>query len=448
MNDIFSRRQILGGATALPLAAALPAVAQVGRQKLDMKKLDAIPAALQSYIDRGDLAGIVTMIAHRGQIVQVNTLGMRDLETRSPMQRDTIFRLASMTKPVTSVAALMLIEEGKLKLSDPITKWIPELANRRVLRKSDGPLDDTVPATRDITVEDLMTHRAGLGLGPILTGPIAQAYDAAIGKAMMSMMTADQFLAGLGTLPLLDQPGTRMQYGVATDVLGFLIERVDGKTLQQALKHRLFAPLDMKDTDFWVPPEKIDRLASLYQFDEARGALAKTPGWSDVSKPPLLFMGASALVSTADDYMTFAQMLLRNGQSGKVRILKPETVTLMRTNRLTPAQRQFPFIGLPLWRGMGFGLGVATVEERLATNIFNGSVGSYSWPGAWGTWWENDPVEDLTIIYMIQQSMKLSPNAGAVLAGGRGVAYREALPAFERLVYDAVGSPAPLAKRY
>lgn len=447
MHNMLSRRQILGAATALPLVAAMPAIAQVGQRKLDMKKLDAVPAALQYYIDRGDLAGIVTMIAHRGQIVQVNTLGMRDLETRSPMQRDTIFRLASMTKPVTSVAALMLMEEGKLKLSDPITKWIPELANRRVLRKADGPIDDTVPAARDITVEDLMTHRAGMSLGPLLTGPIAQAYDAAIGGAKISQMTADQFLAGMGTLPLLDQPGTRMQYGVATDVLGFLIERVDGKTLQQSLKDRLFAPLDMKDTDFWVPPEKTERLASLYEFNEAKGALQKY-ALRDFSKPPTLFMGAGALVSTADDYMTFAQMLLRNGQSGKVRILKPETVTLMRTNRLTPAQRQFPFIGRPLWRGMGFGLGVATVEERLDTNTFNGSVGSYSWPGAWGTWWENDPVEDLTVIYMIQQAMKISPDAGAVLAGGRGVAYREALPTFERLVYEAVGSPAPFAKRY
>ncbi|MBB4642906.1 serine hydrolase domain-containing protein [Rhizorhapis suberifaciens] len=446
MDERISRRQMVGAAAALPLAAALPAFAKPAQSRLDLAKMAAIPSALQSYIDRGILAGVVTMTCHRGRIVQVNALGWRDLETRAPMQRDTLFRLASMTKPVTSAAVLMLMDEGKLKLSDPITKWIPELANRRVLRKADGPIEDTVLAHRDITVEDLLTHRAGLGLPFILTGPISQAYEAAIGRGR-SFGTTDEWLAALGTLPLLDQPGERMQYGVATDVLGFLIERVEGKTLQDVLQARIFAPLGMKDTDFWVPPVKQNRLASLYQFDEKTGALGKVPDSAiltgDVTHPPAVLLGAGGLVSSADDYMAFARMLMGGGGLGRVRLLKPETVRDMATNRLTTAQRQFPFIGLPLWQGMGFGLGVAIVEERRKTNISNGSVGSYGWPGAWGTWWQNDPAEDLTMVYMIQQAYPLTPNSGAVLAGGRGVAHREALPLFERMTYEAVGSPPP-----
>lgn len=447
MDERISRRQMVGAGAALPLMAALPAFAKPAQSGLDRAKMAAIPSALQSYIDRGILSGFVTLTCHRGNIVQVNSLGWRDIEARAPMQRDSLFRLASMTKPVTSAAVLMLMDEGKLKLSDPVTKWIPELANRRVLRKRDGPIEDTVPAHRDITVEDLLTHRAGLGLSFILTGPISHAYEAAIGRSVHSCRTTDEWLAALGTLPLMDQPGERMQYGHATDVLGFLLERIDGKTLQDVLQARIFAPLGMKDTDFWVPPAKQDRLASIYQFDATKGGLDEVSPTNiptgDVTKLPAVFSGAGGLVSSADDYMAFARMLMAGGRHGRVRLLKPETVRDMATNRLTAAQRQFPFIGLPVWQGMGFGLGVATVEERKKTNIANGSVGSYGWPGAWGTWWQNDPVEDLTMVYMIQQAYPLGPNSGAVIAGGRGVAHREALPLFERMTYEAVGSPPP-----
>jgi CubicO group peptidase (beta-lactamase class C family) len=450
MNRNLSRRQIVGAAAALPLATALPAFAKPAQHRPDMAKIRAIPAALQSFIDRGDLAGIVTMTCHRGRIIQVNALGWRNIESRSPMQRDTLFRLASMTKPITSAAALMLVDEGKIKLSDPITKWIPELANRRVLRKADGPLDDTVPAHRDITVEDIFTHRSGLALPGILVGPIEQAYQEAIGFAQVPSMTTDTWLAAVSKLPLVYQPGERMQYGVSTDVLGFLIERIDQKTLQASLKDRIFTPLGMEDTDFWVPPAKMNRLASLYAFDEAKGGLKKAVDFvtPNIDRVPSIFLGASSLISSADDYMVFARMLQEGGRSGRVRLLKPETMRLMRTNRLTAAQRQHPFIGQPLfWRGMGFGLGVAVVMERTASNISNGSVGSYGWPGLWGTWWENDPVEDLTLIYMIQQAAPITPNAGAVIAGGRGVAHREALPLFERMTYESVGSPPPSPQR-
>lgn len=415
---------------------------------LDMAKIAEIPAVLQSYIDRGDIAGIVSMTVRHGELVQVNTLGCRNIETRAPMQRDTLFRLASMTKPVTSAAVMMLVDEGKLSLSDPVTRWIPELANRRVLRQVDGPLSDTVPARRDITVEDLLTHRAGFGYGFTAHGPIGPAYTAAIGASVNLEQTTDEWLAALGTLPLFYQPGERIYYGTSTDVLGFLLERVEQKSLEDVLRTRIFTPLGMKDTSFWVPEAKRDRLAVLYQFNEDKDVLEASPDTalvtaSAIGAPPPACSGGGGLFSTAEDYLAFTRMLRDGGTYAGVRLLKPETVRLMRTNHLTAAQRQDLFIGLPVWDGMGFGLGLATVEKRLETNVSNGSVGSYGWPGAYGTWWQNDPVEDLTMIYMIQQTFPLTPDAGAVLAGGRGVAHREALPVFERMTYEAVGSPPP-----
>jgi CubicO group peptidase (beta-lactamase class C family) len=240
-----------------------------------------------------------------------------------------------------------------------------------------------------------------------------------------------------------------MQYGVSTDVLGFLIERIEGKSLQASLKDRIFTRLGMKDTDFYVPSSKMDRLASLYEFDEAKVALKKAHDFitPKIDQVPSVFFGASGLISTADDYMAFAQMLQNGGHSGYVRLLNPETVRLMRANLLTDDQREYPFIGqTQFWDGMGFGLGVAVVQDRVESNILNGSVGSYGWPGLWGPWWENDPLEDLTLIYLIQQAVPITPNSGDAIGGGRGIAFREALPTFERMVYEAVGSPLPFAK--
>ena len=446
MDQKFSRGRLIGETVASPPAPAAPA--EPVRSGVDMTKIAAIPAALQSYIDRGDIAGIVSLTVRHGELIQVNTLGWRDLEARAPMQRDTLFRLASMTKPVTSAAVMMLVDEGKLKLSDPVTRWLPELANRRVLRQVDGPLTDTVPAHRDITVEDLLTHRAGFGYGFTAYGPIGPAYTAAIGASVNLEQTTDEWLAALGTLPLFYQPGERIYYGASTDVLGFLLERIDQKSLEDSLRARIFAPLGMNDTSFWIPEAKRERLAMLYQFNQEKGALETVPDAalvtaSAISAPPPAFSGGGGLFSTAEDYLAFARLLRDGGTYGGARLLKPETVRRMRTNHLTAVQRQDLFIGLPVWDGMGFGLGLATVEKRLETNVSNGSVGSYGWPGAYGTWWQNDPVEDLTMIYMIQQTYPLTPDAGAVLAGGRGVAHREALPTFERMTYEAVGSPPP-----
>jgi CubicO group peptidase (beta-lactamase class C family) len=402
--------------------------------------LAQIPAALQGVVDAGDLAGFVTLLWRRGEVAQVNTVGWRDLEAKAPMTRDTLFRIASMTKPVTSIAALMLLEEGKLRLDDPITRWLPEFAGMQVLKDPTGPVEDTYPAPRDITVEDLMTHRAGLAYGFTSIGPIAHAHEERLGPALGTPLAPDQWLAALGSLPLSFPPGERFHYSHATEVLGFLVARIEGKPLGQVLKDRIFTPLGMTDTDFWVPPEKRGRMAKLYRINP------KTDRLQDVSFPsadsqPAFEAGGGGLISTADDYLTFARMLLGKGEVDGVRLVKAETVKMMTQNRLTETQRQIPFMGIPFWMGQGFGLGVSVITDpEKQAWMGAGSEGAFGWPGAFGTWWQADPVEDVVMIYLIQNSMPLGPEAAAQLATGQRMGGRAALPVFQKLVYAALGA--------
>lgn len=403
------------------------------------EKLAAIAPTLQSVVDAGDLSGFVTLLFRKGEIAQVNTLGCRDIASKAPMTRDTLFRIASMTKPVTSVLALMLIEEGKLKLDDSVTKWIPELADRRVLKKADGALDDTYPAPRDITVEDLFTHRSGLSYAFSAIGPIAKAYDKALGDVLNNDTTPDAWLKALGTLPLLYAPGERFHYSVATDVLGFLVGRVEQKPFRDVLMERLLGPLGMPDTDFYVPKEKRSRQATVYRQDQETGALNVLPfAVRDVA--PAFCGGGGGLISTADDYLKFARMMMNKGELNGRRYLKPETIELMCTNRLTPEQRAIPFLGaIPMWDGMGFGLGVSIIDHPEKLGFLGmGAKGAFGWPGAFGTWWQADPANDLIVIYLIQNSVPLEPGAIATLAAGQRMGARAALPIFQRLVYDAL----------
>jgi CubicO group peptidase (beta-lactamase class C family) len=369
----------------------------------------------------------------------VQTVGCRDIAAKAPMQRDTMFRIASMTKPVTSVVALMLMEEGKLALADPITRWLPEFADMQVLRSPTGPVEDTYPAPRDITVEDLMTHRAGLAYAFTSMGPIAQAHEDRLGPPLGTPLTPDGWLKALGGLPLSFPPGQQFHYSHATEVLGFLAARIEGKPLGQVLKDRVFGPLGMGDTDFWCPPQKQDRLAKLYRMNP------DTEKLEDVSFPletaqPVFEAGGGGLISTVDDYLKFARMLLAGGEVDGVRLLKPETVTMMRTNRLSEAQRQVPFMGMPFWMSQGFGLGLSMIlDAEKHAWMGAGSEGAFGWPGAFGTWWQADPVEDLIAIYMVQDSMPLGPEAVANLAARRGLGGRAALPVFTKQVYAALG---------
>ena len=397
-------------------------------------KVAQVPGALQRFVDAGDVSGFVTLTWRDGEIAQLNTLGFRELETKRPMQRDTLFRIASMSKPVTSVATLMLIEEGKCRLDDPITKWAPELANLRVLRKPDGPLDGTYAAPRPITIEDLMTHRSGLAYAFTSVGPIAKAYERALGKPL----PPDEWLKALGELPLVFAPGERFHYSHSTDVLGFLVGRIAGNSFRDFLVSRVFGPLGMHDTDFYVPSDKSDRAATVYRYSADQGSLEAVP-FPNPPQPPTFCGGGGGLIATVDDYLKFAVMLLRGGALGDVRLLTRRSVELMATNRLTPAQRAIPFMGMPFWAGQGFGLGLSVITDpEKQAWMGMGSEGAFGWPGAFGTWWQADPREDLVMIYMIQNSLPLGPDMASQLATGQRLGVRAALPAFQRLTYAAL----------
>ena len=398
--------------------------------------LAQVGPTLQGIVAQGTLSGAVTLLWRRGEVVQVDLVGHRDIEAGLPMERDTLFRIASMTKPVTSIAIMMLVEEGKLRLDDPVTKWIPELADMTVLKSPTGPLDEVEPARRDITVEDLLTHRSGLAYGFTSQGPIAYAHEEKLGSALANPHTPDQWLKALGELPLTYQPGERFHYSHATDVLGFLVARIDGKTLGQALKDRIFTPLGMSDTGFWTPPEKRGRLAKLYQAPP-EGAL-KDVSWSDPDTPAAFEGGGGGLVSTADDYLKFARMMLGRGEVDGVRLVKPETLDLMAANRLTEEQRGHGFLGMPFWLSQGFGLGVSMILDAQKHEWMGaGAEGAFGWPGAFGTWWQADPANDMILIYLIQDSMPLGPEAVTAMQGQRPTG-RIGGPMFQKIVYAAL----------
>ncbi len=398
--------------------------------------LAGVAPALKGLVDQQALSGMVTLVWRRGEIVQVDAIGHRDIEAGLPMERDTLFRIASMTKPVTTLAALMLVEEGKLKLDDPITKWLPEFKDMKVLTDATGPLDSTVAAARDITVEDLMTHRSGLAYGFTSLGPIAHAHEEKLGSALANPHTPDEWMTRLGALPLSYQPGERFHYSHATDVLGFLVARIEGKPLGQVLKERIFDPLGMHDTGFWTPHEKRGRLAKLYAAKPEGGL--KDVSWDDPDTPPAFEGGGGGLVSTVDDYLKFARLMLGRGEVDGVRLVKPETIDQMTSNRLTDEQRGHAFLGMPFWLSQGFGLGASMILDAEKHQWMGaGGEGAFGWPGAFGTWWQADPANDLILIYLIQDSMPLGPEAVTAMQGQRPTG-RIGCPMFQKMVYAAL----------
>jgi CubicO group peptidase (beta-lactamase class C family) len=409
-------------------------------QGFDLSALGQVPVALQGVIDAGDLSGAVTLIWRNGEIVRVDVLGRADLAAATPMRRDTLFRIASMTKPVTSVAALMLMEEGRFQLSDPITPWAPEFADMKVLKSPSGPVEDTYPSPREITFDDLFTHRAGLAYGFTSVGPIAHAHQRALGDVLNADMTPDAWMAALGGLPLSFPPGERFHYSHATDVLGFVLGRMAGTGFREFLRDRIFGPLGMSDTDFFVPSEKRERAAVVYRQDDKTGALEPVE-FRSTGHAPAFCGGGGGLISTADDYLKFARLLLNDGELDGVRLLKPATVELMRANRLTDAQRAIDFLGMPFWAGQGFGLGVSMITDAEKHAWMGaGSNGSFGWPGAFGTWWQADPAKDMILIYLIQNSMPLGPEAVTQIATSERMGARLALPVFQKLVYGALAA--------
>jgi CubicO group peptidase (beta-lactamase class C family) len=388
--------------------------------------------AAKDAIATGDPPGIVALIWRKGEIFDA-ALGLRVVGENLPMRRDTIFRIASMTKPITSAIVMMLVEDGKLQLEDPVIKWAPELANRRVLKDPKGPLDDTFHAPREITIEDLLTHRSGLAYAYSSSGPIAEAYQRALPTP--AALTPDEFLAALAPLPLCYAPGERWLYSHSTDVLGVVAGRIAGKPFRELLLERIAIPLGMKDTDFWIPPEKQNRAARVYCFEAKTGALALRP-LPLIDNIPKLCGGGGALVSTADDYLKFARMMLGRGEAHGVRLLRPETVELMTSDRLTAAQRAILVRDEPHWVGEGFGLGVGIdIDAERRARYGESTNGAYGWPGAFGTWFRIDPEENLILIYLVQFSVSPDPKNILRIVTGIGTP----LEALQRATYAAIG---------
>ena len=397
--------------------------------------LDRNKASINDAIDAGLLAGAVTLVWQGGRVLQVNELGHRDVDARLPMQRDTMFRIASMTKPVTIAAAMSLVEEGKLALTDRVATWLPELADMRVLAEPRGPLDRTVPAQRHITVEDLMTHRSGLAYMFSVLGPLADAY-----RKLPARQDQDRWLAELAELPLAHQPGERLTYSVATDVLGIVLSRLEGKPLSEILTERILGPLGMTDTGFSVGSSGRRRAATMYQLDADTTLRHDVMGPAPITDPPFC-MGGAGLWSTADDYLRFARMLLAGGTVDGVRVLSEQSVASMRTDRLTDEQRRQDFLGAPFWIGRGFGLNLSVVTDPAKSRqLFGpGGLGSFSWPGAYGTWWQADPSADVILIYLIQNLPNLTVDAAAAVAGNTSLAkLQTAQPKFVRRTYEAL----------
>jgi CubicO group peptidase (beta-lactamase class C family) len=374
-------------------------------------RLARMRAVLSAYVDRGDVPGLVALVARRGE-VHVEAIGVQDLASGPPMRRDTIFRIASMTKPVTAVATMILVEEACVALDDPVERWLPELANRRVLRSLDGPVDDTVAAARPITVRDLLTFR--MGFGAVMTAPGTYPIQAAIVDAGFAPgpipppFGPDEWLQRFSTLPLLHQPGEKWMYHTGSDVLGVLIGRVTGQSLPDFLKARIFEPLGMKDTAFFVPDDRIDRLATSYRVDSATGKLAvfdpaRGGQWS---KPPVFAAGGGGLASTADDYEAFSRMLLNFGRLGAEQILSRPSVELMTADQLTAAQKAASPFFPEFWETNGWGFGVSVVTRR--TQIHE-TPRRYGWDGGFGTSWRADPQEQMTCILLTQRLMR-GPN--------------------------------------
>ncbi len=398
--------------------------------------LDRNKASVVDAIDAGLLAGAVTLVWHAGEVRQVNELGYRDVDAQLPMQRDTIFRIASMTKPVTVAAAMSLIEEGKLSLTDRVATWLPELADMRVLTQPRGPLDRTVPAQRHITIDDLMTHRSGLAYMFSVLGPLADAY-----RKLPTRQDQDKWLAELAALPLVHQPGERLTYSHATDVLGIALSRIEGKPLSDVLSERILGPLGMSDTGFSVGAAGRRRAATMYQLDKDNTLRHDVMGPAPIVDPPFC-TGGAGLWSTADDYLRFARMLLAGGTLDGVRVLSEESVSLMRTDRLTDEQKRHDFLGAPFWIGRGFGLNLSVVTDSAKSRqLFGpGGLGTFSWPGAYGTWWQADPSADVILIYLIQNLPNLTADAAAAVAGNTSLAkLQSAQPKFVRNTYQGLG---------
>jgi CubicO group peptidase (beta-lactamase class C family) len=363
-----------------------------------------IATALDPFVADQQLAGYVTMLMKDGDPIATNVHGYADIETRRPMKKDTIFRIYSMTKPVTGVALMILHDRGKWKFSDPVAKFLPELANLKVYRGVDaaGNLLAGTAASQP-TMGQLVTHTAGFlyGFGPT---PVDGEYQKHV-PLIPTAVEPSAYLAGLAKIPLAYEPGTQWQYSIAMDLEGIIVERLSGKTLQAFMKSEIFDPLKMVDTDFLVPPAKRDRFATLYDGQSGKlSRITSGPFADSYAATPVMASGGGGLVSTVSDYARFASMLLNGGTLGGKRIISKRATKTMMTNRLSPALINGGFgIGIQQIRpGYEYGVNGVVVTDPAKAGVAMGK-GSYLWDGAGGTWFWVDPASKIVFVGMIQR---------------------------------------------
>jgi CubicO group peptidase (beta-lactamase class C family) len=368
------------------------------------ERLDRVHEAMTGRVESGDIPGLVTLVSQNGEI-HVDAIG-RVAFDGPLMTRDTIFRITSMTKPITAAAAMVLVEDGKLQLDDAVDRWLPELANRKVLLSVDALIHQTVPARRAITLRDLLTFRCGYGMIPVFPDryPIQRAMaEAGLAPGpVFPSFPPDELMRRYGSLPLIYQPGERWLYNAGSEILGVLIARVAGTTFGEFLRDRIFAPLGMKDTAFYVPKDKHHRFATTYARDPATQKLKvfDQPVTGKFSSPPVFENGSAGLVSTADDFNAFARMMLNGGTLGSARILSKASVELMTTNHISADEKRESQLFLGNTRGWGFGMSVFRALDDGDT-----TPGRFGWDGGYGTSWYSDPTEQLTGILLTQRIM-------------------------------------------
>ena len=408
----------LAATPALALPKAKPEEAGFNAERL--KKLDE---HMQAMVASGQIAGGVTLLARHGRVVHAKTFGHRALGGE-PMPMDAIFRIRSETKPVTGVAMMILYEQGLWKLDDPISKHVPEFAGLRIVTGVDEAGQPVLsPISRQPTMRELMTHTAGFAYG-LADDPGSLADQAYYRAGVLQSASLTDLVQKVSALPMFAEPGQLWRYSVAADIQGYIVEKLSGQSLPVFMQERIFAPLGMKDTAFYVPEQKQARLAALYDGDPSTGQLipAVEGAWRDVSRPPAAPLGGGGLVSTAGDFARFAQMILNKGVLDGVRILKPETVALMTQNHLPagfvvttngttgvlkPGPKPFPFAA-----GMGYGLDLAVAIDPAASGAPVGP-GTVSWGGSAGTWFWIDPANNLFFVGMIQRLGGVGPGLDA-----------------------------------
>jgi CubicO group peptidase (beta-lactamase class C family) len=384
----------------------------------------------KKLIDSKKLGGVICMIWKDGQVIYQESQGYRNMDTHELMTMDTLFRIASMTKPITSVLAMILYEEKKLHLDDPITKWFPQFRNMKVLKNQSGEFED---ANRLITILDLLTHRAGFTYSGFQRGKLKDDYDEVLGGDIDTELTNEQWINGLASLPLVSQPGELFNYGKSTDLLGMLISTIEGKKLGKVMEEKIFNPLGMTDTFFDVPNNKRNRCASNIGYDDSGNLINLETVPSKMAfkeRPPDLEFeaGSGGLWSTIGDYLKFARLFVENGSSNGIPILKRETIHFMCSNQLTDYQREHSILlGSAMFSEYyGFGLGLAVVlKESNGSMPCAGSIGSVGWPGAYGGWWTADPVKKSVSIFLTHSMTELKQ-----LAQGIGFEFYEAIDIF------------------